>query len=78
MRPHGVPGVLGAAKEVREVRVRGVKVFSVLRTMRRAIQVRGKKASQEEATMEMQRPQAVPPLRRPVHSRKPKEDTGQG
>jgi hypothetical protein len=44
-RPHGVPGVLGAAKEVREVRVRGVKVFSVLRTMRRAIQVRGKKAS---------------------------------
>jgi hypothetical protein len=45
MRPHGVPGVLGAAKEVREVRVRGVKVFSVLRTMRRAIQVRGKKAS---------------------------------
>jgi len=45
LRPHGVPSVLVVAKEVREVRVRGVKVFSVLRTMRRAVQVRGKKAS---------------------------------
>jgi hypothetical protein len=78
VRPHGVPGVFGAAKEVREVRVRGVKVLSVLRAMRRTIKVRGEKAGTKETPLAPEHPQAVPPLRRSVHPGEPKKDTGQG